>query len=187
MEYNFKPQDAELADDPLLQELAEVTADKPKPEPFRVIEPEPEPGTISDPEPPIKEITADPESLFSFKEQAKLYVQFADGIQALYLPRLYRKRHFAPGEFERQKELRTLIASGTQPEPKEAELIDRINEFNKYMNALPLDAKEEDILARPLAAVLQKYQHAPGPESALILAAFTVFAPRIFPAMGIQF
>lgn len=200
MNYDIKNPD--LKADPLILDLTQPTEVKaaaagPAPDDFLFkpapappggdFEPPPAPG----PPPGISRTTAPgfddpgpnddtPRSPADFEEQAKLYIAFADGVQSLALPYFYQKQNFTPDELSRLAEIGQ---APDQVKPEDEPIKAKGAAFTEYMEALPFKTKEEKLLLGPLAKVLEKYNHAPGPETALIMAALTVMAPRVLPLL----
>jgi hypothetical protein len=159
----------DFAPDPKPADFAPPPPDPAGPGPRR-----PDPGQVwsqpaNDPEP------IDPAE---FEAQAKLYLAFADGVQALALPYLYQKQNFTPEQLSRLAEINSNPEAAT---PDDTELKAKGADFAEFMENLPFSSKEEKLMLGPLTKVLQKYNHAPGPETALMMAAFTVMAPRVLP------
>lgn len=194
----YEIQNPDLKTDDLLQDLAEETKEKAfNLQPEAAQEPaglNPADFTQEDfTEPefePFEPVTEAPLlTLTDFTEQAHVYVNFLDGIQALFLPSLYRKKLFSPEEIETLPDILQTWEhqKRTTPQAAPPEIVSRYGHFEKYLESLPFSEKEEKLLIKPLAKVLQKYNHAPGVESALIMAAFTVMAPRIIPVLNFRF
>lgn len=139
--------------------------------------PEPEPVEPTPPAPVI-----------NFREQAKLLIAFVDGFQVLSLPVAYQRSFFTKAELEDLKDLKRRLEeqrdkSETVLTVGDQELLSRYHDCQELIEKLPFTDKEVNMLTGPMAAVMEKYNFTPGPETLLMGALFTVMGPRLAPLL----
>lgn len=136
-----------------------------------------------------EEATEQPENVepqIKPKELASVIIEGIDLLQKKILPALYEKQILKPNEREQIEVILTRfqIKKGKQEiEFTEAELkvLSKANKMREYNESLPLSAEEKKYLSNSLAPVLKNANVEMSPETALLIATATVFAPRILP------
>ncbi len=170
--------------DGLLELLVQPTEDK------TIIEANaPEPN-LNDFEPEIKPEKVEPVpeepstlTLAQCRKSANGMVDLMDGTVSLVLPSVYKKRLFATKQkFNEAKMLARKYRNNIQPvDENEQDLIDKYHDYLDYVDDLPIEDDEKELIAKPLADVLFKHQKTMSPEFSLVIAVATVYLPKTLP------
>jgi hypothetical protein len=186
----------------LVEKLAEITEKKPEVSAISDIEiiqeekPKPNPddfdysnlNNISDiaPEPtePIQQPDPaeleKPVSFAEYKEEALAMVRVFDGlISSPILAYLYRRKLMSYDEYMTAKDLMKRIRRNKDAETSfteaEFDLYQKLLDLDDFKETLPIDEKEEEQLAQPLAELMQKWGKKTSPEGRLAFAILSIY------------
>ena len=174
----------EHSDDSLLQLLIQPTEDK------TIIEANAPQPDLNDFEPEIKpeptpeiETENKPLTRAACKTSANGIVDLIDGTASLMLPSIYKKRLFGTKQkFNEAKALSRKSRNNIQTvDEVEQALIDKYHDYIDYVDDLPIDGDEKELISKPLADVLFKHQKTASPEMMLVIAVATVYLPKTLP------
>lgn len=111
-------------------------------------------------------------------------VDLIDAGGELALCKIKQKQVFGGSnkKFNEAKELaRKARKKDFEPTEDEQILIDLYEDYRDYEITTPLEPKEKDMISKPLAEVLFKYQQKGSPETKLLMAVGIVYVPKILP------
>jgi len=123
-----------------------------------------------------------------YRNSAKMCIALVDGLQVISLPWLYQKSMFTKEELKNLKEInKRKKAAGSSGEETYTDadlvLLDKYSTFEELKENIPFTENEIELVENPLTQIFSKYNLQPGPEFALISAAFVVLAPRFLPLL----
>ncbi len=123
-----------------------------------------------------------PPTFQEYKEEAIQLIGFFNGLSCLILPGLYRRKLLSRDEYIRAKTLLKRIKRDKDAEtsftPEEFEIYEKLLQIDEYEETLSFSEKETEMIAQPLAELMQKYARKTSPEARLIFALGTVLIPR---------
>lgn len=172
--------DYSYSSDELVRELSQLTENKEEPEPEQQ-EPEPEPENKA-----ADLVEEQKRKVFSYSEEAEMYVDLLDSVQELILPLIYNKYCFTPDEKEILKTIKNKIVesksnkSDLTLDSYQQKLIIKHDDIQEDIKHLPFTENERKRLIKPLSRCLEIWQSSANPTTALIMAGFTVMLPRTF-------
>ncbi|MFZ4398870.1 MAG: hypothetical protein ACOYO1_02455 [Bacteroidales bacterium] len=137
----------------------------------------------------IQEKPATPPPTFEqYKDEARALVGFISGMSCLFLPTLYRRKLLSKDEYIKGKTLLKRIKRDKNAETEfssdEWDIYEKLLMLDEYEDSLPLDEKETETIAQPLAECMQKWGKKTSPEMRLLFAFGTVFIPRSLVLFG---
>ena len=187
----------------LLEKLAEITEKKPETNNYGISEaeiiieekPKPNPddfdysslNNISADAPPAEpqtqETSPEPEKPISFEEyksEALAMVRVFDGlISSPILAYLYRRKLLTFDEYQTAKDLMKRVRRNKDAETSfteaEFDIYQKILDLEDFKETLPIDEKEEEQLAQPLAELMQKWGKKTSPEGRLAFAILSIY------------
>lgn len=134
-------------------------------------------------EPQPQEPAPEPEKPVSFEEyksEALAMVRVFDGlISSPVLAWLYRRKLLTFDEYQSAKDLMKRVRRNKDAETSfteaEFDIYQKILDLEDFKETLPIDEKEEEQLAQPLAELMQKWGKKTSPEGRLAFAILSIY------------